>query len=131
MPAVVAQVLLFDLGDARTIRAADIMTPRIVMFTLDETMTVAEAMAAHAEIPFSRIPLYGRSPDDIDSVLLKADLYLAGARDRHDAPLSELAMPLTAVTEAMPITESVPPEALSPIQNSMMWFCVCQVGPYL
>jgi CBS domain containing-hemolysin-like protein len=89
----------------RSIRAADIMTPRIVMFTLDETMTVAEATAAHPEIPFSRIPLYGRNPDDIDSVLLKADLYLAGARDRHDVALSELARPVAAVAETMPITE--------------------------
>ena len=89
----------------RTIQAEDIMTPRIVIFTLDETMTVAEAMASHPEIPFSRIPLYGRDPDDIDSVLLKADLYLAGARDRHDAALSELARPLTAVSTTMPIVD--------------------------
>jgi len=89
----------------KTIRAQDIMTPRTVTFTLDETMTVAEAMAGHPEIPFSRIPLYGRNPDDIDSVLLKADLYLAGARDRHDTPLSELGGPLTAVSATMPITE--------------------------
>ena len=89
----------------RTIRAADIMTPRIVIFTLDEAMTVAEAMDAHPEIPFSRIPLFGRNPDDIQTVLLTADLFLAGARDRHDTPLSELARPLTAISETMSITE--------------------------
>ena len=89
----------------RSIRAEDIMTPRIVMFTLDETMTVAEAMASHPEIPFSRIPLFGRDTDDIDSVLFKADLYLAGARDQHDTTLAELAQPVIAVPETMPITE--------------------------
>lgn len=89
----------------RTVQAKDVMTPRIVMFTLDESTTVAEAMTDHPEIPFSRIPLYGRNPDDIDSVLLKADLYLAAAHDRHDVALSELAGPLTAVSGTMPITD--------------------------
>jgi len=97
--------IVTNLVRLRTIRAADIMTPRTVMFTLGESMTIAETMAEHSGIPFSRIPLFGRNPDDIDSVLLKADLYLASARDRHQITLAELARPLTAVSETLPITD--------------------------
>lgn len=89
----------------RNIRAADIMTPRTVIFSLNESTTVAETMASHTDISFSRIPLYGRDPDDINTVLLKADLYFAGACDRHDATLSDLARPLNAVSTAMPIVD--------------------------
>jgi CBS domain containing-hemolysin-like protein len=89
----------------RSIRAADVMTPRTVMFTLDEELTVGEALAHHEEIPFSRIPLFGRSPDDVESILLKADLYLAGAQDRHDVKLSELSRPITAVSTTMSVME--------------------------
>ena len=68
-------------------------------------MTVGETLARHPEIPFSRIPLFGRDPDDVDSVLLKADLYLAGARDQHELRLAELSRPITAVATTMSIME--------------------------
>ena len=87
----------------RTVRAAEIMTPRIVMFTLDQHWTVAETLTRYPEIQFSRIPLHGKDPDDVNTFLFKADLYLAGAQDRHDLMLSELARPLTEVSTTMPI----------------------------
>ena len=89
----------------RAITAADVMTPRIVMFALDESLTVGEVMERHPDIPYSRIPLYGRNIDDVTGVMLKADLYLASARDRHQAPLVELRRPLKAVPETMSLMD--------------------------
>ena len=66
---IVQQLLRF-----REVRAAEIMTPRIVMFTLDQHWTVAETLTRYPEIQFSRIPLHGKDPDDVNTFLFKADL---------------------------------------------------------
>jgi CBS domain containing-hemolysin-like protein len=84
-----------------TIRADSVMTPRTVVFALDEALTVRETMERFPDIPYSRIPLYGRSRDDVTGILLKADLYLASARDRHDVELSELRRPVEAVAPSL------------------------------
>lgn len=88
----------------RAITTADVMTPRTVMFALDESLTVGEVMDRHPDISYSRIPLYGRNIDDVTGVMLKADLYLASARDRHDVRLVELRRPLRAVPATMSLT---------------------------
>lgn len=85
----------------RAITTADVMTPRIVMFALNESLTVGEVMERHPDIQHSRIPIFGKNVDDVTGVVLKADLYLASARDRHDTPLVELRRPLKAVPETM------------------------------
>ena len=85
----------------REIRVGSIMTPRTVVFALKESLTVGETMERFPEITFSRIPLYGRNLDDVTGLMLKADLYLASARDRHDATLAELRRPLQAVAPTL------------------------------
>ena len=84
-----------------TLRVDSIMTPRTVVFALDQALTVAETMERFPNIPYSRIPLYGKDIDDVTGVMLKADLYLASARDRHDAELAELRRPITAVAPSL------------------------------
>ena len=67
----------------------DIMTPRPVVFSVPETMTVQEFFSEHAKKPFTRIPVYGRNIDDVTGYVLKTDLFLAQAKDQFDLPLSE------------------------------------------
>lgn len=67
----------------------DILTPRTVLFSLHEEMTVDRVMEANPEIVFSRIPIYRHNPDNVVGFVLKNDILLAKARDRHDARLHE------------------------------------------
>lgn len=82
------------------LRAEDIMTPRTVVFALQQDLTVSEALDKHPEIPFSRIPIYGRTRDDIRGFVLKTDLLLAQLEGRGDLPLQELQRDLGVVTES-------------------------------
>lgn len=67
----------------------DIMTPRPVMFTVHEDLTVQAFFSDHSKKPFSRIPVYSENPDDVSGYLLKGDLLMAQARDEFDKPLRE------------------------------------------
>lgn len=66
-----------------------IMTPRPVIFAQSSAMTVQEFFMKHDEKPFSRIPLYDGSRDDMNGYVLKTDLLIAQAKDQFDKPLSE------------------------------------------
>lgn len=83
------------------LRVDSIMTPRTVMFALDKSLTVGETMQRFSEVAYSRIPLYGNDIDDVIGIMLKADLYLASARDQHHTSLAELRRPIQAVAPSM------------------------------
>ncbi len=85
------------------VKVRDIMTPRTVLFALPATQTVDEALAAHTQIRFSRIPLYGANRDEIVGFVLQHDLLLRAAEDRGDTPLAELARPIEAVSGELPL----------------------------
>ncbi len=81
------------------LRVEDIMTPRIVVFALPQDLTVSAALERHPEIPFSRIPIYGESRDDIAGFVLKTDLLIAQLQGRGEVPLKEMKRDLGIVTE--------------------------------
>ncbi len=62
------------------LRVEDIMTPRTVVFAMQQDLTVSEALEQHPEIPFSRIPVYGKNRDEITGFVLKTDLLIAQLR---------------------------------------------------
>ena len=66
-----------------------IMTPRPVIFAQSSAMTVQEFFLAHDEKPFSRIPLYDGTRENMNGYVLKTDLLIAQAKDQFDKSLSE------------------------------------------
>ncbi len=81
------------------LRAEDIMTPRTVVFALQQDLTISEALEKHPEIPFSRIPVYGETRDDITGFVLKTDLLIAQLQGRGEVHLKEMKRDLGIVTE--------------------------------
>jgi CBS domain containing-hemolysin-like protein len=81
------------------LRAEDIMTPRTVVFALQQDLTTSEALEKHPEIPFSRIPVYGETRDDITGFVLKTDLLIAQLQGRGEVHLKEMKRDLGIVTE--------------------------------
>lgn len=67
----------------------DIMTPRPVVFSAPGDMKVQDFFAAHADKPFSRIPIQDGAADEITTYVLKTDLLIAQAKDDFDVPLSD------------------------------------------
>ena len=61
-------------------RVEDVMTPSPVIFCLPESITVEVFFSKYSNQRFSRIPVYGESPDQITGFVLRNDLLLAKAR---------------------------------------------------
>jgi CBS domain containing-hemolysin-like protein len=93
---------LFRFGQ---VRARDIMTPRTVIFALSETLTVAQTLAAHPELRFSRIPVYGKDQDDVTGFVLKTDVLLRAAQQQGDTRLSDLKRPIHVVPPDLPLRD--------------------------
>ncbi|MCE2488709.1 MAG: HlyC/CorC family transporter [Anaerolineae bacterium] len=91
---------LLRLGAAQV---SDIMTPRTVMFALQEDMTVGEVIRLQRVLPYARMPLFSQSTDDARSFVLRNEVLMAAARDEHDRRLREMARPLHPVPVSMSV----------------------------
>ena len=72
-------------------QAREVMTPRVDVFSWRDSMTLGEIAAELALVPFSRIPVYGESIDDVTGILYVRDAYQALLRGREDLRLADLA----------------------------------------
>ena len=91
---------LFHFGSLRT---RDIMTPRTVMFSLEENTTVRDAVAERGAMIFSRIPIWKESPDQMTGYILKDQLLLRAARDELDVPVQSFAREALMVPDTIPL----------------------------
>jgi len=102
---------IFVFGQLRT---RDVMTPRTVMFALPSTRRVgdvvpkrgepeADTTAKQSTMVFSRIPVYGATPDDVIGYVLKDDLFLKAARDEFDCTVGELVREMLVVPESLQV----------------------------
>lgn len=85
------------------IRVRDVMTPRVVMVKYQQDLRLSELSADIENTPFSRIPIYDESDEDITGYVLKSDIMLTLARDRDDTPLRELRRDVLFVPEMIPL----------------------------
>ena len=95
--------ILTNLLRLGAVQISDIMTPRTVMFALQEDMTVGEVIRLQRVLPYSRMPLFSQSTDDARSFVLRNDVLMAAARDEHDRRLREMARPLHPVPVSMSV----------------------------
>jgi CBS domain containing-hemolysin-like protein len=56
--------------------AWDVMTPRVAIFAWQDSLTLDEIVSELEGVPFSRVPVYGESVDDITGVLHVREVYL-------------------------------------------------------
>ncbi|MBW2318476.1 MAG: DUF21 domain-containing protein [Deltaproteobacteria bacterium] len=82
-----------------SLRAKDIMTPRPVLFTLPEDMSIREILENKVELRFSRIPIYPPEGEGIGYYVLKNDVLLAAAHDEKEKKLLQLGRSILVVPE--------------------------------
>ncbi|MCQ3828783.1 HlyC/CorC family transporter [Microbulbifer elongatus] len=93
--------LFFTLRD-HSVR--EVMTPRTVVFSLSQDMTVAEAYEQVEKSRFSRIPVFEQDdPDLVVGFVLKQDLLQAYARGDLEGTLRSLRRDLLMLPETAPI----------------------------
>ncbi len=88
----------------RSLQAKDVMTPRLVIFSLEENTSVKAILDGDEDIPFSRIPIYSEDADNISGYIRKDELMQAMTRT-PDAPLSSLRRDLLVVPETLLTSE--------------------------
>ncbi|MFS0852948.1 hemolysin family protein [Microbacterium sp. 179-I 3D4 NHS] len=73
--------ILDDVLSLRGRQVSEVMRPRPEVVALDQTATVAEAIAQARDLPFSRYPVSDKSIDDITGFVHVRDLFEAAAAD--------------------------------------------------
>ncbi len=72
------------------VRVSEIMTPRTVVSALRRSATVGEVFREFPNLPFGRVPVYGRNLDDIVGLVRRRDLLKAKANDQDGATVESL-----------------------------------------
>jgi CBS domain containing-hemolysin-like protein len=94
---------LSNLLNLREIRVEKILTPRMVVHMLQDSLTVTEALNDPKTSQFSRIPTYGETIDDVTGCILRTELFEAERNGLGDKPVGELAQSVTRVSEKLPV----------------------------
>ena len=69
----------------------EIMTPRTVVYSIDDDETIGSLFQQVDNIPFARIPVYHKNKDDITGIVRRRDLLSAKAKDDDHIQVSDLA----------------------------------------
>ncbi len=95
--------ILKNLLRLRDTRVTDAMTPRTVIFSLADDLTVEEFFWKHEDQRFSRIPLYTSRQGELNGFVLRSDLLLAQARGNTGSKLATYrrAMPALPATTSL------------------------------
>lgn len=83
----------------------DVMTPRTVVFSLDQRLTVGETKALRSQWEHSRVPVYDRNSEDLVGIVLTKDLFVALLEGRTDVSLSEIKRPVHFVAESARLSQ--------------------------
>lgn len=83
----------------------EIMTPRVKMYGLEDTLSVNEAIREIKDSPYSRFPLFHDDYDEVLGMVHVKDLIHAIAGDKMSDPLKAFMKPATFVPESLPISD--------------------------
>lgn len=84
----------------------DVMTPRPVVFSLPESLTVYEYFDKHYDSRFSRIPVYAENDEIFTGFVLKDDLLLAQARNNTDSILETYRRDLYTLSDKTSLSDA-------------------------
>lgn len=77
----------------------DVMTPRTVIFSLSEHLTLEEVSKLNTKWEHSRIPVYDKNKEDIVGIVLTKDIFIELAKGNKDITLTSLMRPVHFVVE--------------------------------
>jgi CBS domain containing-hemolysin-like protein len=97
--------IINNLIKLRSVKVEDIMTPRVVVETAPENMTIEEFYNVKSYRNFSRIPVYSaESREDITGFVYRHDVIENMAGDNFGITLSSIKRPIVVVPNLQPIT---------------------------
>lgn len=93
---------LLQLAD---VQIETIMTPRTVVLMFQKDLTVGEVIKQHKILPYSRIPVYSETADDIEGYVLRHEIYKRVAADEHHVTLASITRPIHVVPETNSVAQ--------------------------
>jgi CBS domain containing-hemolysin-like protein len=82
----------------------DVMTPRVAIFAWPDSLALEEIVEELEKVPYSRIPVYGESVDDITGILHVREAYLNFIAGQGTVSLKSLAREPFFVPGSLPLT---------------------------
>ena len=98
---------LNNILNLREIPTERVLTPRSVVHMLDQELTVTQALDLPQTQQFSRMPVFGKSIDDIVGKVIKRDLFSLERQGKGDEPLKNHVIPITRVAERLPVQQLI------------------------
>ena len=80
--------------------AKEVMTPRTVIFSLNQQLKLSEAVKAAGRWEHSRIPVFDKSPEDVVGIVHTKDVLVALAKGQTDDHLANMMRPIHFVAES-------------------------------
>jgi CBS domain containing-hemolysin-like protein len=96
-------LFLANLMQLRDMQIKDAMTPRTVIFSLSQQLSVEEFFHKHDKATFTRIPVFDNGREDIIGYVFRSDLFLAQARGNGDNVLSNYCHDIPVLLASMPL----------------------------
>ncbi len=96
--------ILKNLFRFASVLVKDIMTPRIVVFTLPVDKTINQVVEEYENFRFSRIIVYRENRDQVAGYVLKDQILLKAAQGKGSLSLESLARDITVVPDTMPLS---------------------------
>ncbi|NOZ89652.1 MAG: DUF21 domain-containing protein [Epsilonproteobacteria bacterium] len=89
------------------VKVKDILTPRSVVFALEEHLSIREVLKNQEEIfNFSRIPVYNETIDNVTGIVLTKHLFKESLKD-DTATLSSIKKDIFSINENVPVAKAL------------------------
>ncbi len=89
------------------IRVSEIMTPRTVVTALKKNATIGEVFREFPNLPFGRMPVYGKNLDDITGLARRRDLLKAKANDQDIALVESVMNEIHFIPETVTVANAL------------------------
>jgi len=98
---------LVNVLQLREIKTEAILTPRSMLHSLPEKLTVTEALDYEESKRFTRIPIYKDEPDNITGLVTNRELMFAEREGNGELAVGELIKPVRRVSEQLPVQKLI------------------------
>jgi putative hemolysin len=99
------QVLLSNTLRMREAMVKQVMIPRASMLSIPDTLTVEQAFKIITDSPYSRLPVFNETIDNITHIIHLRDLFCALRRGEQDSSLKKYLRPVLLVPETMQVKD--------------------------
>jgi len=89
-----------------SVRAKDIMTPRMVVTAAAEDLSIADFYLENESLNFSRVPVFSTGKDHITGYVLKDDILTSIIKKQDSDSLDKIKREMSVVTENMSIQQT-------------------------